>query len=108
MGLRYGVASQKILPKIFRICSEELVISYILVYVYCKCMGFLLFHRKNRCEICHRAFDKREHLIKHAKEEHHKPILKCPNCNMQFLYERDRLHHIQEEKKKKIDLRRHR
>lgn len=58
-------------------------------------------------EICHRAFDKREHLIKHAKEEHHKPILKCPNCNMQFLYERDRLHHIQEEKKKKIDLRRH-
>ena len=90
------------------ICSEELVISYIFLYVYCKCMGFLLFHRKNRCEICHRAFDKREHLIKHAKEEHHKPILKCPNCNMQFLYERDRLHHIQEEKKKKIDLRRHR
>jgi uncharacterized C2H2 Zn-finger protein len=45
--------------------------------------------------------------MKHAKEEHHKPILKCPNCGMQFLYEKDRYHHIQEEKKKKIDLRRH-
>lgn len=70
-------------------------------------MGFLLFHKKNHCEICHRAFDKREQLMNHTKEEHHKPILKCSNCGMQFLYEKDRFHHIQEEKKKKIDLRRH-
>ena len=47
-------------------------------------MGFLPFHKKNHCEICHQAFDKREQLLKHAKEEHHKPILKCPNCGMQL------------------------
>ena len=71
-------------------------------------MGFSLFHRKNRCEICHNSFDKHEDLIKHSKDEHRKPILKCQNCGAQFLHEKDRLHHMQEEKKKKIDFRRHR
>jgi uncharacterized Zn finger protein len=71
-------------------------------------MGFSLFRRKNHCEICHSTFDKQENLIKHSKEEHHRPILKCQNCGAQFLHEKERLHHMQEEKKKKIDFRRHR
>jgi hypothetical protein len=71
-------------------------------------MGFLIFHKKNHCEICHQVFSKNEHLINHMKEIHHKPILKCYNCGKEFLHEKDRLHHIQEEKKKKIDFRRHR
>jgi hypothetical protein len=54
------------------------------------------------------VFDKQEELIKHATEVHHRPAIKCHNCGMQFLHEKDRLHHIQEEKKKKIDVRRHR
>jgi hypothetical protein len=33
--------------------------------------------------------------------------IKCPNCGMQFFHEKDRLHHVQEEKKKKTDIRRH-
>lgn len=71
-------------------------------------MDFLLFHKKNRCEICHGTFDNQEQLIKHSKNEHHTPILKCQNCGALFLHEKDRLHHIQDEKKKKIDFRRHR
>jgi transcription elongation factor Elf1 len=70
-------------------------------------LGFLSFYKKNQCELCHNSFHKQEHLIKHVKEEHHKPILKCQNCGMQFLHEKERLHHMQDEKKKKIDLRRH-
>jgi tRNA U54 and U55 pseudouridine synthase Pus10 len=71
-------------------------------------LGFLLYPKKSHCEICHQAFDKEEELFKHAKEEHHKAVIKCHNCGMQFLHEKDRLHHIQEEKKKKVDIRRHR
>lgn len=71
-------------------------------------MGFLFYPKKNHCELCHQVFGKEEELFKHAKEEHHKPVIKCHNCGMQFLHEKDRLHHIQEEKKKKVDIRRHR
>ena len=70
--------------------------------------GFLLYHKKSHCELCSSVFDKQEELIKHATEVHHRPAIKCHNCGMQFLHEKDRLHHIQEEKKKKIDVRRHR
>ena len=71
-------------------------------------MGFLLYHKKSHCELCSSVFDKQEELIKHATEVHHRPAIKCHNCGMQFLHEKDRLHHIQQEKKKKIDVRRHR
>jgi uncharacterized protein with PIN domain len=87
--------------------GKELVISYMLVLLFSS-MGFLLFHKKNRCEICHDTFEKYEQLVGHSREKHHRSILKCQNCGMQFLHEKDRLHHMQEEKKRKIDFRRHR
>jgi uncharacterized C2H2 Zn-finger protein len=87
--------------------GKESVISYKYLF-YCRDMGFLLFRKKNRCEICQEIFDKHEQLMRHSKEVHHRPILKCQNCGAQFIHEKDRLHHIQEEKKKKVDFRRHR
>lgn len=48
--------------------------------IYFRDMGFLLFRKKNRCDICQDLFDKHEQLIKHSKEVHHRPILKCQNC----------------------------
>jgi hypothetical protein len=38
-------------------------------------MGFLLFHKRNRCETCHGAFDKYEELVGHSREKHHRCIL---------------------------------
>ena len=87
--------------------GKELVISYMLVIQFSS-MGFLLFHKKNRCEICHDTFDKYEQLVGHSRENNHRCILKCQNCGMKFLYEKDGLHHMQEENRRKIDFRRHR
>ena len=70
-------------------------------------MGFL--HReKNHCKLCHERFDKHQDLIKHTRKVHHQSIIKCHNCGMDFLHEEDRLHHVQQEKEKKADIRRHR
>lgn len=66
-------------------------------------MDFLLYCKKNHCDVCHQVFDRHDDLLKHAKEDHHKPIIKCHNCKMESLHEKDRLHHVQEEEKKKID-----
>lgn len=45
---------------------------------------------------------------KHARKVHHQSIIKGHNCGMDFLHEEDRLHHVQQEKEKKADIRRHR
>jgi hydrogenase maturation factor HypF (carbamoyltransferase family) len=66
------------------------------------------FHReKTECENCHVRFRSYDDLIKHAKEVHKRHIVRCSMCGRQFLHEKDRLHHIQEEKEKKIDARTH-
>ncbi len=54
--------------------------------IYFRDMGFLLFRKKNRCDIYQDLFDKHEQLIKHSKEVHHRPILKCLNCGTWFLH----------------------
>ena len=77
------------------------VIPYIIVCIEYKYWVSYYIIRKIIVKYCHQAFDKEEELFKHAKEEHHKPVIKCHNCGMQFLHEKDRLHHIQEEKRRK-------
>jgi len=70
-------------------------------------MDFL--HReKNLCKVCRTRFNKHQELIQHAKKVHHQSVMKCHSCGMEFLHEEDRLHHVQQEKEKKIDIRRHR
>lgn len=70
-------------------------------------MGFL--HRsKNQCKQCHERFDKHQDLIQHARKVHHQSVIRCRNCGMEFLHEEDRLHHVQDEKEKEADRRRHR
>jgi hypothetical protein len=44
----------------------------------------------------------------HAKKAHRQPVTRCRECGMEFLREEDRLHHVQQEKERKIDTRRHR
>jgi hypothetical protein len=46
-------------------------------------------------------------LLKHAKEIHKHIVRKCNKCGKQFLNEKERLHHMKEEKQKEIDHRRH-
>jgi len=66
------------------------------------------FHRrKTECEDCHARFRSYDDLIEHTKELHKRHIVKCSMCGRQFLHEKDRLHHIKEEKEKKIDARTH-
>jgi C2H2-type zinc finger protein len=66
------------------------------------------FHRgKTECEDCHARFRSYDDLIEHSKEVHKRHIVKCSMCGRQFLHEKDRLHHIKEEKEKKIDARTH-
>jgi uncharacterized C2H2 Zn-finger protein len=67
-----------------------------------------LHREKNHCDKCHEKFDRREDLIQHARKVHYQSITKCRNCGMEFLHEEDRLRHVQQEKEKKIDMRRHR
>jgi hypothetical protein len=43
----------------------------------------------------------------HAKKAHRQPVTRCRQCGMEFLHEEDRLHHVQQEKERKIDRRRH-
>ena len=70
-------------------------------------MGFL--HRqKNHCRLCNERFGRQQELVEHAKKVHRQAVIKCRNCGMEFLHEEDRLHHVQQEKEKKVDLRRHR
>lgn len=57
------------------------------------------FHtKKYHCEQCQEKFDSQDKLNQHAKEVHKKTLSKCPNCGKTFLHEKDRLHHMREEK----------
>ena len=91
----------------YKIITVTLYPTLTILYVHTHMMGFL--HRsKNQCKICHERFDKHQDLIEHARKVHHQSIIRCRNCGMEFLHEEDRLHHVQEEKEKKVDRRRHR
>ena len=46
-------------------------------------------------------------LISHARHEHHHEIVKCNECEKEFIHEKDRLHHSREEHQKKIEGRIH-
>ncbi|NOJ30050.1 MAG: hypothetical protein DA328_07780 [Nitrososphaeraceae archaeon] len=55
-------------------------------------------NKKYYCEQCDKKFDSQDILNTHAKEIHKKTLLKCSNCGKTFLHEKDRLHHMREEK----------
>ncbi|HEX7033658.1 MAG TPA: C2H2-type zinc finger protein [Nitrososphaera sp.] len=68
-----------------------------------------LFRReKTVCDECNARFGSYDELVQHAREAHGVRPIKCGNCGRLFLHEKDRLHHVKEEKEKKIDARRHR
>ena len=50
---------------------------------------------------------KYEDLISHARHIHHHPIVKCDECGKEFIYEKDRLHHVREEHNRKVEVREH-
>ena len=66
-----------------------------------------LLQKKNNCTNCKEKFRTSEELFKHARDIHKQIIRKCNNCGKQFLNEKDRLHHMKEEKQREIDYRRH-
>lgn len=70
-------------------------------------MGF--FHReKTECDECHIRLGSYDELVQHSKDTHKLRPFKCGSCGKEFLHEKERLHHVKEEKEKKIDARRHR
>ena len=78
------------------------------VVYYCTYMMDFLQRNKNRCKLCTEKFSNNEELVQHAKKVHHQPVTRCHECGMEFLHVEDRLHHVQQEKERKIDRRRHR
>lgn len=67
-----------------------------------------LFHReKTDCDECHARFESYDQLVVHAKEAHKHHVVKCSFCGKQFLHEKERLHHVKDEKEKKLDARKH-
>lgn len=72
-------------------------------------LSMILFVRERKqCERCREKYNKLEDLIQHMKNVHHQAVLKCRNCGMEFLHEKERLHHVREENERKADARRHR
>lgn len=67
----------------------------------------MLFHHDSTCEECHERFKSYEELVLHARDAHKRHILKCTDCGKLFLHEKDRLHHVKEERERKVDARRH-
>jgi Zn-finger protein len=67
----------------------------------------LLHREKTECEECHARFGSYEELVHHAHDAHGRHIVKCADCGKLFLHEKDRLHHVKEEKERKVDTRRH-
>lgn len=66
-----------------------------------------LFSR-HECEECHARFKGYDELVSHAQQAHKRHVVKCASCGKLFLHEKDRLHHVKEEKEHKVDERRHR
>lgn len=52
------------------------------------------FNKNNNCTQCETTFPNHEDLVKHARHEHHKTIVKCQKCGQEFIHEKDRLHHV--------------
>lgn len=71
-------------------------------------LGKLLSHKKYSCNDCTEKFHEYSDLVAHVKSRHHGPLLRCHTCGKEFVRETERYHHIQEEKAKKLDSRRHR
>lgn len=71
-------------------------------------LGGLLNPKKYSCGVCQEKFHDYGDLLSHVKSRHHGPLLRCQTCGEEFVKESDRYHHIQEEKAKKLDSRRHR
>lgn len=72
-------------------------------------LGYFSLHsRTEECNECHEKFHEYSDLVKHMRRIHHRPILRCKNCGLEFVKESDRFRHLQEEKAKKLDVRRHR
>jgi hypothetical protein len=68
---------------------------------------FSLSPSKNECNEYHEKFHGYDALVNHVKMIHHGHLLRCRNCGQEFVKESDRYHHLQEEKAKKLDSRRH-
>ncbi len=66
-----------------------------------------LFHHKKECEDCHEKFQSYALLVEHMKKVHNLHPIKCHDCGMEFIHEKDRLHHVREEKEKEYDQRIH-
>lgn len=62
---------------------------------------FPLFSKKHVCRDCHAELANHEELVAHAKKEHKRGVLKCKECNKEFIYESDRWKHIKEAHKSK-------
>jgi predicted amidophosphoribosyltransferase len=69
---------------------------------------FSLGTKKQECSECHEKFHEYGDLVSHVRLRQHGPILRCHKCGQEFVKESDRYHHLQEEKAKKLDYRRHR
>jgi len=66
-------------------------------------MGILHKKEKNVCDRCGEKFPEYHNLIAHARHIHHLPIVKCGECGKEFIHEKDRLHHVSKEHKKKVE-----
>ena len=66
----------------------------------------LFLGERRQCEHCSQKY-KLDDLIQHVKNVHHVTVFKCRNCGMEFLHEKERLHHVREENERKADTRRH-
>jgi uncharacterized protein with PIN domain len=70
-------------------------------------LGNFLNPKRQVCGVCNEKFRDYNDLIVHMKSRHRGHMLRCPNCGEEFVRESDRYHHIQEEKARKLDSRRH-
>lgn len=68
-----------------------------------------IFHlgKKHECEDCRAHFPSYDELVAHARDAHRRHVLRCASCGKLFLHEKDRLHHVKEERERKVDQRRH-
>jgi uncharacterized C2H2 Zn-finger protein len=65
----------------------------------------IILHNKEK-NVCYQfgeKFAKYEDLIRHASHTHLHPIVKCNECGKEFVHKKDRLHHVREEHKMKVE-----
>lgn len=66
-----------------------------------------LFNNKITCDQCKERFESYSELIVHTRRKHNHDMIKCNECGKEFIHEKDRLHHSQDEHKKKLKNRIH-